>query len=198
MGLRKRQRAYTCACACTVCLISCKRGCTQYTAHSQSADLITHACACTSTHSLTHSHTNFRCFKHLHTRSLSQDVISTEPSKSADASTVGVSISSPVSFQFVEVCCSVLQCVAECCRVSQCVEVCCNVLECVGVCWSVLECVAVRCSVLQCVAVCGSVLECVGVCCSVLQCVAVCYCVLQCVAVTLQHTATRRATWLLG
>ena len=167
------KRAYTCACACAVCLISCTRGCTQYTAHSQNADLITHACACTSTHSLTQSHTNFRFLKHLHIRSLSQDNISTELSESAHASTVGVSISSPFSFQCVAVCCSVLQCVAECC----------SVLQCVAVCWSVLECVAVRCSALQCVTVCCSMSQSVIVCCSVWQCVGVCWSVLQCVAV---------------
>jgi len=52
--------------------------------------------------------------------------------------------------------------------VLQCVEVCCSVLQCVAV---LLQCVAVCCSVLQCVAVCYSVLQ---YCCSVLQCVAVC------------------------
>ena len=55
------------------------------------------------------------------------------------------------------------------------VQLCCSVLQCVAVCCSVLRCVAVCCSVLQCVAVC------VAVCCSVLQCVAVCCSVLQCV-----------------
>jgi len=55
----------------------------------------------------------------------------------------------------------------------RCVEVCCSVLQCVAVCCTgVLHCVALCCSVLQwCVAVCCSgVLQCVAVvCCSVLQ-----------------------------
>jgi len=73
----------------------------------------------------------------------------------------------------IEVCCSVLQCVAVFYSVLQCVAMCCNVLQCVAVCWtrscastSSLRCVAVCCSVLQCVAVCCSVLQCVAVCCS--------------------------------
>jgi len=104
----------------------------------------------------------------------------------------------------VEVCCSVLHCVAGCCRVLQGVAGCCSVLQCVAVCRSVSQCVAVCCSdgisetwidvispsiysVLQCVfryvAVCCSVLQYVAVCCSVLQCVVVCCSVLQCFAV---------------
>ena len=66
------------------------------------------------------------------------------------------------------------------------------------VCCSVLQCVAVCCSVLQRGADAdvyadkqmplASVLQCVAVCCSVLQCVAVCCCVLQCVADVDVHT----------
>ena len=64
----------------------------------------------------------------------------------------------------VQVCCSVLWCVAVLCCVLWCVVVCC----------SVVQCVAVLCSVLWCVAVCFSVFQCVAVCCSVLQCCVVC------------------------
>ena len=41
----------------------------------------------------------------------------------------------------IDLCCSVLQCVAVCCRVVQCVAVCCSVLQCVAVCCNVLQCV---------------------------------------------------------
>jgi len=107
----------------------------------------------------------------------------------------------------LEVCCSVLQCVAVCCSVLQCVAVCCSVLGCVLQCVAAAlldfshsplaiakpysmplktlpTCVVVR--VLQCVLQCVVLwlLRTVGaVCCSVLQCVAVCCCVLQCAAV---------------
>ena len=62
-------------------------------------------------------------------------------------------------------CCSgVLQCVvvckernAHCLRAG--VEVCCSVLQCVAVCCSVLQCFAVCCSVLQCFAVCCSLCD---------------------------------------
>ena len=43
----------------------------------------------------------------------------------------------------LDMCCSVLQCVAACCSVLQCVAVCCSVLQCVAACCSVLQCVAV-------------------------------------------------------
>ena len=69
----------------------------------------------------------------------------------------------------VDVCGSVMQCIA----------VCCSVLQCAAVCCSVLLCAAVYCVVSQCAAVCCSVLQCAAVCCSVLQCAAVCYSVLQ-------------------
>ena len=55
-------------------------------------------------------------------------------------------------------------------------QMCCSVLQCIAVCCSVLQFVVVRCSVLQCVAVCCSV------CCKVLQCTAECCNVLQCAA----------------
>ena len=73
-------------------------------------------------------------------------------------------------------------------------QVCCSVLQCVAVCYSVLQCVAVCCgdhvswslygfagllSVLQCVAAHGSLRPCVLVSLWVLQCVAVCCGVLQ-------------------
>ena len=85
----------------------------------------------------------------------------------------------------IEVCCSVLQCVAVCCSVLQCVAVslqcvavCCSVLQCVAVCCGELQRVAVCCSVLQCSSVLQCLLQCITVCCSVLQrvfqCVAVC------------------------
>jgi len=64
----------------------------------------------------------------------------------------------PQRKQSLNVCCSVMQCVAVCCSVLLCVVVCCSVLQCVAECCSVLQCVAVCCSVLQCVAVCCSVL----------------------------------------
>jgi len=83
----------------------------------------------------------------------------------------------------LEVCCSVLQCVAVCCSVLQCVVVCCIVLQCVAACCIVLQCVALHGTVLQCNAVCCSVLQCVAVCCSVLQSCAVCCSPLQYVAV---------------
>jgi len=67
----------------------------------------------------------------------------------------------------VEVCCSVLQCVAVCCSVLQWVAA-------FAVCCSVLQCFAVFCSVLQCVAVCYSVLQYVAVCCNMLKRAAVC------------------------
>ena len=85
--------------------------------------------------------------------------------------------------QYVEVCGSVLYCVAVCIcykwvlitsratgLVVQCVVVCCSVLQCVAVCCSVLQWVVVDCSVLQRVAACCSVLQRVAACCSVLQC----------------------------
>ena len=55
----------------------------------------------------------------------------------------------------VEVCCSVLQCVAVCCSVLPCVSTHCNTCSFMNsgaghVCCSVLQCVAVSCSVLQC------------------------------------------------
>jgi len=40
-------------------------------------------------------------------------------------------------------------------------QVCCSILQCVAVCYCVLQCVAACCSMLQCVAVCCSVLQCV-------------------------------------
>ena len=107
----------------------------------------------------------------------------------------------------LQVCCSVLQCVAVWWSVLRCVAVCCSVLQCVAgpICKSVIshawmshvliewwmfschwgrsymgcKCVA---SVLKCVAVCCSALQCVAVCCSMLQWVAVRCNVLQCVA----------------
>jgi len=66
-------------------------------------------------------------------------------------------------------------------------NLCCSVLQCVAVCCSVLQCAAVCCSALQCVAVCCSVLQCVAVCCRVLQCAAVCCSVLQSFGVSLHH-----------
>jgi len=88
---------------------------------------------------------------------------------------------SPMSVHIeVEVCCSVLQCVAVCCRY---VAVCCSVLHVAAqekredasplLCLYtlMLKCVLVCCNVLWCVA---GVLQCVAVCCSVLQCVAAC------------------------
>ena len=73
-------------------------------------------------------------------------------------------------FQYVAVCCSVLQCVAVCCSALRRVAVCCSVLYCVAVSYHARHamCVAACCSVLQCVAVYCSVLQCVAVCCSVL------------------------------
>jgi len=106
--------------------------------------------------------------------------------------------------KILEVCCSVLQCVAVFCGVLQCVAVCCSVLHevfsyCVclfrrpfvdagfqrrvAVCCRVLQCVAVCCSVLQGVAGCRCVLRCGAVCCGVLQGVAVYCAVVQCVVV---------------
>ena len=72
---------------------------------------------------------------------------------------------SPTPCRFhLQVCCSVLQCVAVCCRVMHYVAVCCSVLQCLR---QVTYKCAVCCSVLQCVAVCCIVLQCVAVCCSV-------------------------------
>ena len=85
----------------------------------------------------------------------------------------------------LNLCCSVLQCVAVCCSVLQCVAVRCSALQCVVVC-CMLQCVAC-CSVLQSVAVCCSVLQCVAVCCSVLQCAAVCCSMLQWFGASLHH-----------
>ena len=73
-------------------------------------------------------------------------------------------------WQYVAVCCSVLQCVAVCYSAVQSVIMCCTV------CCSVLQCVAACCSVLH-----TFILSCTG-CCSVLQCVAVCCSVSQCLA----------------
>jgi len=92
----------------------------------------------------------------------------------------------------MQVCCSVLQCVAVCVVVCCSVlVVCCIVLQCVAVCcsWLQLQCDEMCCNVLQCVA--ASCCECGTVCCrvwnkfiilgeqthdysSVLRCVAVC------------------------
>ena len=58
-----------------------------------------------------------------------------------------VAVRMPVRLR-VQMCASVLQCVAVCCSVIQCDAVCCSVLQCVAVCCSVLQCVAVCCSVL--------------------------------------------------
>jgi len=90
----------------------------------------------------------------------------------------------------VEICCSMLQCVAVCCTVLRCGAVCCSVLHCAALCCSgtTLRCldlgglakisedslvrwrsVAVCCGVVQCVAVWCSVLQRVAACCSVLQ-----------------------------
>ena len=102
----------------------------------------------------------------------------------------------------MQVCCSVLQCVAVCCSVLQYVAVCCSVLQCVAECCSFLKnakkgsgtirqrCKRVAvccCSVLQGVAGCCSVLQCVVTCvatcvvvrCSVLQCDSECCSVLK-------------------
>ena len=68
-------------------------------------------------------------------------------------------------FEFVAVCCNVLQSVAVCGIVASYGEE----ERFVVVRCSVLQCVAVRCSALQCVAVCFSVLQHVAVCCSVLK-----------------------------
>jgi len=87
------------------------------------------------------------------------------------------------ALQCVAVCCTVLQCGAVCCSSLKCVAVCCRSLQCAAVCCSVLQCVTVYCSALQCVAVCCSALQCVAVWCTVLQCVAVCCSSLKCVAV---------------
>ena len=46
----------------------------------------------------------------------------------------------------VELCCSVLQCVAVCCTVLQCVAVCCNVLQCLEMRFNELQCFAVCCT----------------------------------------------------
>jgi len=74
----------------------------------------------------------------------------------------------------VALCCSALQWVNMCCTVLQCVVVSRYVLQCVAVCCSALQWVNMCCSALQCVAVSWYVLQCVAVCCSVLQSVAVC------------------------
>jgi len=76
-------------------------------------------------------------------------------------------------WQYVAVCCNVLQCVAVCCSVSQCVAVCGSVWQYVAVCGSVCVCSAdgdkrlfrlgvvehLNIVLLQCVAVCRSVLQ---------------------------------------
>ena len=41
--------------------------------------------------------------------------------------------------QCIEVCCSVLKCVAMCWDMWQCIEVCCSVLRCAAACWGVLQ-----------------------------------------------------------
>jgi len=74
----------------------------------------------------------------------------------------------------LQICCSVLQCIAVCCSVLQCVAVCYSVLQCVAVCWrssliSRKTTMCVVCSVLQCVAVCCSVFQFVPVCSSKLE-----------------------------
>jgi len=95
------------------------------------------------------------------------------------------------------------------------VNVCCSVLQCVAVCCSVLQCVAACCSVFQSVAVCSSVLRggawlimkhaqksalwlfyVVNVCCSVWQCAAVCCSVLQGGAWRIMKHAQKWAVWL--
>ena len=79
----------------------------------------------------------------------------------------------------LQVCCSVLQCVAVCCSVLQCVTVWCSVSQSVAVCCSVksvvlpcvAECVAVcvaLCVAVSC-SVCGNELQRVEMCCSVFQ-----------------------------
>ena len=68
----------------------------------------------------------------------------------------------------LQICCSVLQCVAVCCSVLQCVAACCKDLLCVAVRFSVLQGVAGCCCVLQRVAACCSVLQHVAACCSIL------------------------------
>ena len=106
-----------------------------------------------------------------------------------------------IHHSWVEVCCSVLQCVALCCSVLQCglypnwhplpaypsllIAVCCSVVQCVAVWCSVMQCIAVWshlrpayplvlcCSVLQLFAECCSVVQCVAVCCSVV-CTPIC------------------------
>ena len=92
------------------------------------------------------------------------------------------------SMKMLQVCRSVLQCVAVCCGVLQCVA-----KESMTGSMKVLQCVAVCCCILQCAAVCCSNLQCVDVCCSALQCVAVCCSVLQCVAVCCREFVLQRA-----
>jgi len=88
----------------------------------------------------------------------------------------------------LELCCSVLYCVAVRCSVLQCVAVCCSEMLCDAVCCSVLQCVVLCCSEHSLLLVLGAhgtgaMLQCVVLCCSVLQCVAVRCCAMQCVAV---------------
>ena len=106
-----------------------------------------------------HNTTNETCIKHEHACICAHTYTFTHSLHARTRTCIHVSVSMcwAVGRGVVQVCCSVLQCVAVCCRVLQCVAECCSVLQCVAVCCSVLQCVAVCCSMLQCVVLCCSV-----------------------------------------